>query len=85
MGPNALAQQGGIVGHIDTPERSNEPIYADAARVASREKSFGQEPAQGLPTTQTLEAAMNAMRKRSEYTERLLRDSASNSNGRIEE
>ena len=81
MGPNALAQQGGIVGHIDTPERSNEPIYADAARVASCEKSFVKEPAQGLPTTQTLEAAMNSVRLRSGYTELLLRDSASNLRG----
>ena len=78
MGPNALAQQGGIVGHIDTPERSNEPIDADAARVASGEKSFVKEPAQGLPTTQTLEAAMNAVRQRTEYTELMLKDAASN-------
>ena len=85
MGPNALPQQGELVGHVDTPERSNEPIYADAARVASGEKSFVKEPAQGLPTTQTLEAAMNSVRLRSEYTELLLRDSASNLRGRIEE
>ena len=84
-GPKRVGAAGGIVGHIDTPERSNEPIYADAARVASGEKSFGKEPAQGLPTTQTLEAAMNAVRQRSEYTELLLRDSASNLRGRIKE
>ena len=80
---NALV--GGIVDHVDTPERSNEPINSDAARVASGEKSFGKEPAQGLPTTQTLEAAMNAVRQRSEYTELLLRDSASILRGGIEE
>ena len=85
MGPNALAQQGGIVAHIDTPERSNEPIYADAARVVSGAKSFGKEPAQGLPTTQTLAAAMISVRVRSEYMERLLRDSASSLRGRIKE
>ena len=72
MGPNALAQQGGIVGHIDTPERSNEPIYADAARVASGEKSFVKEPAQGLPTIQTLAAAMISVRVRSEFGAPLL-------------
>ena len=84
MGPNALAQQGGIVGHVDTPERSNEPINSDAARDASREKPFA-EPAQTLSTTQTLEAAMNAVRQRTEYTELMLKDSASNLREGIEE
>ena len=86
--PKSLnAMVGGIVlpHHVDTPERSNEPINSDAARVASREKSFGKEPAQGLPTTQTLEAAMNAVRQRNEYTELLLRDSASNLRAGIKE
>ena len=85
MGPNALPQQGGIVGHVDTPERSNEPIYDDAARVASGEKPFGKEPAQGMPTPQTLAAAMNSVRVRSEYTELLLTNSPPNTRGRIEE
>ena len=81
---NALV--GGIVlpHHVDTPERSNEPINSDAARDASREKPFA-EPAQTLPTTQTLEAAMNAVRQRTEYTELMLKDSASNLRAGIEE
>ena len=67
---------GGIVlpHHVDTPERSNEPINSDAARDASREKPFA-EPAHTLPTTQTLEASMNAVRQRTEYTELMLKDS----------
>ena len=74
MGPNALAQQGGIVGHIDTPERSNEPIYADAARAASGEKSSGKDPAQATSTPHALAAAVHSVRVRIEYTELLLQN-----------
>ena len=38
-GPDPLPKQRAIVGHIDTPERSNKPINADAARTSSGEQA----------------------------------------------
>ena len=38
-GPDPLPKQRAIVGHIDTPERSNKPINAHAARTASGEQA----------------------------------------------
>ena len=37
--PGLLPKQRAIVGHIDTPERSNEPIYADATRTSSGDQA----------------------------------------------
>ena len=41
-GPDPLPKQRAIAGHIDTPERSNKPINADAART-----SFGEQASLG--------------------------------------
>ena len=49
-----------IVGHIDTSERSNVPIYAAADCAASGEKSSGKDLAQAKSTPQTLAAAVQA-------------------------
>ena len=38
-GPDPLTKQRTIVGHIDTPERSNKPINADATRTSSGEQA----------------------------------------------
>ena len=70
--PGLLPQQGAIVGHIDTSERSNVPIYAAADCAASGEKSSGKDLAQATSTPQTLAAAVQAVRVRIEYTELLL-------------
>ena len=74
MGPNALPQQGELVGHVDTPERSNEPIYADAARAASGEKSSGKDPAQATSTPHALAAAVHSVRVRIAPTALLLQN-----------
>ena len=76
MCPNALPQQGELVGHVDTPERSNEPVYVDAARAASGEKSSGKDPAQATSTHHALAAVVHSVRVRIEYTELLLRNLA---------
>ena len=73
-GPGLLPQQGVIVGHVDTSERSNEPIYVDEARVASGEKSSGKDPAQATSTPHALAAAVHSVRVRNEYTELLLQN-----------
>ena len=38
-GPDPLTKQRTIVGHIDTPERTNKPINADATRTSSGEQA----------------------------------------------
>ena len=71
-----LPQQGVIVGHVDTSERGNVPIYAAADGAASGEKSSGKDLAQATSTPQTLAAVVQAVRVRIEYTELLLRNLA---------
>ena len=70
-GPGLLPQQGVIVGHVDTSERSNVPIYAAADRAASGEKSSGKELAQAASTHHALAAAVHSVRVRIEYVELL--------------
>ena len=71
-GPKRVAAAKELVDHVDSPEESNESIYADAARAASGEKSFGENPAQAMPTPQTMQAAMHAVQIHIEYAEPLL-------------
>ena len=73
-GPGLLPQQGLIVGHVDTPEGSNVPIYAAAGLAASDEKSSGTDPAQATSTHHAQAAAVHSVRVRIEYTELLLRN-----------
>ena len=73
-GPGLLPQQGVIVGHVDTSERSNEPIYADAARAASGEKSYGMDHAKATSTPHALAAVVHSVRVRIEHTELLLQN-----------
>ena len=73
-GPGLLPQQGVIVGHVDTSERSNVPIYAAADRAASGEKSSGKDLAQAASTHHALAAAVLSVRVRIEYTELLLQN-----------
>ena len=72
-GPGLLPQQG-FVGHVSTSERSNEPIYVDAACAASGEKSYGKDPAQATSTPHALAAAVHSVRVRIEHTEFLLQN-----------
>ena len=73
-GPGVLPQQGVIVGHVDTPERSHEPIYADATSAASGEKSSGKDHAKATSTPRALAVAVHSVRVRIEYTELLLQN-----------
>ena len=69
--PDLLPKQRAIVGHIDTPERSNEPIYVDATRAASGEKSSGKDHAKATSTPHALAVVVHSVRVRIEYAELL--------------
>ena len=54
------------MGHVDTTERSNEPIYFDDPTAASGGQSCGTDPQQDTTTGLAMAATVNAVRKRIE-------------------
>ena len=59
--PDPLPKQRAIVGHIDTPERSNEPIYADATG-----RPRGDHPCDAIPGSNSGDSKLQDLRREEE-------------------